>query len=247
MKRNLFRHRLLSRLDWYIIKKFLGTYFFSILLIVVIAVVFDYNEHIDKLSKATTHEILFEYYLNSIPYFANMFSPLFVFIAVIFFTSKLAENSEIIYPSKGSDLKDLSYDLSRKGHYLSGILSYTEPFGEFWALQTVASLSGNKSSAKEDAFNADKTLNDYYSSVSENRSYQQDYIARLQFKKEGLNVQVGGNVIGLAIDNYAKSFSRETTTGEGKWDWSLSPYIRIKESKGSHNLSFYLLKTFHLR
>ena len=96
MKKNLFRHRLLSRLDWYIIKKFLGTYFFSILLIVVIAVVFDYNEHIDKLSKATTHEIIFEYYLNSIPYFANMFSPLFVFIAVIFFTSKLAENSEII-------------------------------------------------------------------------------------------------------------------------------------------------------
>lgn len=96
MKKNLFRHRLLSRLDWYIIKKFLGTYFFSILLIVVIAVVFDYNEHIDKLNRATTHEIIFDYYLNSIPYFANMFSPLFVFIAVIFFTSKLAENSEII-------------------------------------------------------------------------------------------------------------------------------------------------------
>ena len=96
MKRNLFRHRLLSRLDWYIIKKFLGTYFFSILLIVIIAVVFDYNEHIDKLSKATTREIIFENYLNAIPYFANMFSPLFVFIAVIFFTSKLAENSEII-------------------------------------------------------------------------------------------------------------------------------------------------------
>ena len=94
--KQVIRHRLLSKLDWYIIRKFLGTYFFSIILIVVIAVVFDYNEHIDKLSKASTHEILFEYYLNSIPYFANMFSPLFVFIAVIFFTSKLAENSEII-------------------------------------------------------------------------------------------------------------------------------------------------------
>ena len=94
--KKVIRHRLLSKLDWYIIKKFLGTYFFSIILIVVIAVVFDYNEHIDKLSKATTHEIIFDYYLNSIPYFANMFSPLFVFIAVIFFTSKLAENSEII-------------------------------------------------------------------------------------------------------------------------------------------------------
>ena len=94
--KKVIRHRLLSKLDWYIIKKFLGTYFFSIILIVVIAIVFDYNEQIDKLSKATTHELIFEYYLNAIPYFANMFSPLFVFIAVIFFTSKLAENSEII-------------------------------------------------------------------------------------------------------------------------------------------------------
>ncbi len=90
------RHRLLKRLDWYIIGKFLGTFFFSIVLIIVIFVVFDFNEHIDKLNQATTHEIIFDYYLNYIPCFANMFSSLFVFIAVIFFTSKLAENSEII-------------------------------------------------------------------------------------------------------------------------------------------------------
>ncbi len=90
------RKRLFTTLDWYIIKKFLGTYFFSIALIIVIAVVFDYNEHIDKLQKATAYEVVFKYYLNFIPYFANLFSPLFVFIAVIFFTSKLAENSEII-------------------------------------------------------------------------------------------------------------------------------------------------------
>ena len=96
MKKNLFRHRLLKRLDWYIIKKFLGTYFFTIALIIIIMVVFDYNEHIDKLKDATVHDIIFKYYLNFIPYFINMFSPLFVFIAIIFFTSKLAENSEII-------------------------------------------------------------------------------------------------------------------------------------------------------
>ena len=91
-----FRHRLLKRLDWYIIKKFLGTYFFTIALIIVIMVVFDFNEHIDKLNAASAKEIIFEYYLNFIPYFINLFSPLFVFIAIIFFTSKLAENSEII-------------------------------------------------------------------------------------------------------------------------------------------------------
>ena len=90
------RHRLLKKLDWYIIKKFLGTYFFTIALIIVIMVVFDYNEHIDKLKDAPTHRVIFDYYLNFIPYFINMFSPLFVFIAIIFFTSKLAENSEII-------------------------------------------------------------------------------------------------------------------------------------------------------
>ena len=94
--KNLFRHRLLKRLDWYIIKKFLGTYFFTIALIIVIMVVFDYNEHIDKLNPASVKEIVFEYYLNFIPYFINLFSPLFVFIAIIFFTSKLTENSEII-------------------------------------------------------------------------------------------------------------------------------------------------------
>ena len=88
----------LKKLDWYIIKKFLGTYFFSLALIIVVIVVFDYNEKIDKFttSNATTSEIIFDYYLNLAPYYANTFSALFVFISVIFFTSKLAENSEII-------------------------------------------------------------------------------------------------------------------------------------------------------
>lgn len=87
---------MVNRLDRYIIGKFLGTYFLCIILIVAISVVFDFSEHIDKLKEATTHELIFDYYLNFIPYYANLFSPLFVFIAVIFFTSKLAENSEII-------------------------------------------------------------------------------------------------------------------------------------------------------
>lgn len=88
----------IRRIDWYIIKKFLGTYFFAIALIISIAVVFDVNEWIDKFinNKAPVKAIIFDYYANFIPYFSNLFSPLFVFIAVIFFTSKLAENSEII-------------------------------------------------------------------------------------------------------------------------------------------------------
>lgn len=90
--------RIIKRLDWYIIRKFLGTYFFAIALILSIAVVFDINEKMDSFleNEAPIKAIIFQYYMNFIPYFANLFSPLFVFIAVIFFTAKLAENSEVI-------------------------------------------------------------------------------------------------------------------------------------------------------
>ena len=90
--------RYLKVLDWYIIRKFIGTYFFSITLIISISIVFDANENLAKFAQfhAPFKAIVFDYYANFIPYFANLFSPLFVFIAVIFFTSRLAGNSEII-------------------------------------------------------------------------------------------------------------------------------------------------------
>lgn len=88
----------MKRIDRYIIAKFLGTYFFSIVLIISIGVVFDFNENIDRFteSEAPWKAIVMQYYLNFIPYYANLFSALFVFISVIFFTTKLADNSEII-------------------------------------------------------------------------------------------------------------------------------------------------------
>ncbi|HPE74481.1 MAG TPA: LptF/LptG family permease [Draconibacterium sp.] len=85
-------------IDFYITKKFLGTFFYAIALILSIAVVFDVSENLDEfLSKdVPLKEIIVDYYMNFIPYFANLFSPLFTFIAVIYFTSKMAYNTEII-------------------------------------------------------------------------------------------------------------------------------------------------------
>jgi lipopolysaccharide export system permease protein len=85
-------------IDKYIIKKFLGTFFFSLILILTIAVVFDFAEKIDDFMEnhAPVRAIIFNYYFNFIPYFATLFSPLFVFISVIFFTSKMAVNTEIV-------------------------------------------------------------------------------------------------------------------------------------------------------
>lgn len=90
--------RMIKLIDGYIIRKFIGTYFYSIILIISISIVFDINENLAKFTanNAPMRTIVFDYYANFVPYFANLFSPLFVFIAVIFFTSKLAGNSEVI-------------------------------------------------------------------------------------------------------------------------------------------------------
>lgn len=85
-------------IDKYIIRKFLGTFFFSLSLIILIVVVFDISEKLEDFiaKKAPLHAIIFEYYFNFIPYIINLFSPLFTFIAVIFFTSQMATRTEIV-------------------------------------------------------------------------------------------------------------------------------------------------------
>ena len=84
-------------LDRYIFRKFLGTYIFAIAMIIIIVVVFDYVEKVDDFTelKAPMKAVIFDYYLNFVPFFINQFSGLFTFISVIFFTSKLAYQTEI--------------------------------------------------------------------------------------------------------------------------------------------------------
>ena len=86
------------KIDLYIISKFISTFFVALLLIIGIVIIFDISERIDDFvaKEAPLKAIVFDYYLNFVPYFMNMFSPLFVFITVIFFTSKMAADTEII-------------------------------------------------------------------------------------------------------------------------------------------------------
>ncbi|MGZ2370880.1 LptF/LptG family permease [Ancylomarina sp. YFZ004] len=87
-----------GKLDLYIIRKFLGTFFFAIILIISITIIFDFSEKIDNFidKEAPFKSIILDYYVNFIPYFANLFSALFTFISVIYFTSKMAYDTEII-------------------------------------------------------------------------------------------------------------------------------------------------------
>ena len=88
----------MKKIDAYIAKRFLVTFFVALLLIIGLVIIFDISEKIDDFvqKEAPLEAIIKDYYVNWIPYFINMFSPLFVFITVIFFTSRMAANSEII-------------------------------------------------------------------------------------------------------------------------------------------------------
>lgn len=86
----------IRRIDWFILKKFLGTYAMATLLMLAVISMFDITEKLDAFLAAPLKETIFDYFMSFLPYFALMLSPLFVFISVIFFTTKLAANSEII-------------------------------------------------------------------------------------------------------------------------------------------------------
>ncbi len=116
----------MKKLDLYIIKQFIGTYVFSIVLILSIAVVFDLTEKMDNFfeSGAPIEAIIKEYYFNFFPFYMNMFSSLFVFISVIFFTSKLAGNSEIIAMLAGG----VSYQRIMLPYFISSLLIFALSF-----------------------------------------------------------------------------------------------------------------------
>jgi lipopolysaccharide export system permease protein len=88
----------MKKLDWYILKNFFTTFFFSIFLFTIIAVAVDVSEKTDDFvaSKLSGTDIIMKYYIGFVPYIIALLFPLFVFIAVIFFTSKLALRSELI-------------------------------------------------------------------------------------------------------------------------------------------------------
>src|SRR5258706_477953 len=85
-------------IDRYIIRKFLGTFFYALGLMILIAVIFDMSEKMDDFieKKAPLKAVVFDYYLNFMPYFANLVSPTYVYIAVIYVTSRMASQTEIV-------------------------------------------------------------------------------------------------------------------------------------------------------
>lgn len=121
----------MKKIDLYIIKKFLGTFFFILMLLVMIAVVIDLSEKIDNFirSEASWGMIMTQYYFNFIPHIAALLGPFFVLVAVVFFTSQLASRSEIIaMTSGGVSFYRLMLPYFIGASILGGILFYTNHY-----------------------------------------------------------------------------------------------------------------------
>ncbi|MDB2473098.1 LptF/LptG family permease [Schleiferiaceae bacterium] len=122
----------MNKLDWYILKKFMGSFFLTMILILAIAIVFDISEKIDDFQNgATMNEIVFDYYINFIAFYGNLFSALILFISTIWFTSRIASNTEIVaILTSGTSFNRLLRPLCDwSNYYLCAFFNAQSPIG----------------------------------------------------------------------------------------------------------------------
>lgn len=217
----------INRIDRYIIGKFLSTYFFLIVIIITIAIIFDYNEKIDKFTQSgvSFQKIIFDFYFNFIPYFINLFSPLFVFIAVIFFTSKLADNSEIIAMKAAG----ISFKRLLRPYMYSAILIGAMTF----VLGAYVIPKGNVSRV-----NFENTyLKKKKSSIAENVQLQVApgvvaYITQFDNEtKRGFGFSLDKFVNKQLVSRLTANIIRYDTLAEKRYSWSVQQYT-LREFKG---------------
>ncbi len=138
---------------------------------------------------------------------------------------------------QGTQERDLLYDKDNVYYVISPTLSYVEPLGDYWSLN--ASFSSSFSTRKNlaDAFNADGTANDYYTSIVNNRytSFGGDLLA--QYSKDKFTLYFGVNTDFIENRNFARSYGLDTETGKDDWQRNISPYLRLRWTKGKMNYS----------
>ncbi len=134
---------------------------------------------------------------------------------------------------------DLHYNRFRKANMVVASLSYTEPFGKKFRLQTQASFSGRWDYSLRDAFNADGSANDYYTTLSDSRYLRQSYGATGSYIGNGWQFGLGASAEGIQNRLFSRSQGVEALTGE-EWIWSVIPRVHISYFKESTNIYFFV-------
>jgi lipopolysaccharide export system permease protein len=221
---------MIKKLDIYILRKFLGTFVFAIGLISIVIIVFDISEKLDSFIKkhVPVHAIIFDYYCNFVPYLVNLFSPLFTFISVVFFTSRLAARSEIIaILSSGVSFRRLLYPYIVGSFMIASLSLY---------LNHVVIPNANKTRlAFENMYTRDKFMN-----VSKNIHKQISpgvYIYMLGFNVD-MNQATKFSLEKMVGQELRYKLTAETATWDSvKKDWKLfNYYTRTIAPDGTESL-----------
>ncbi|MDR3350866.1 MAG: LptF/LptG family permease [Prevotellaceae bacterium] len=206
-------------LDRYIIRKFIGAYLLSLTLIAVVIIIFDISEKIQSFveKEAPLRAIIFDYYLNFIPYLVNMFSSLFVFITVILFTSQMASHSEIIaILSGGMSFRRLMYPYFISASFICALSL---------ALNLFVIPPAN---AKRLAFEEQYVVSPFYNS-NRNMHFQVDtgtFVYMESFVTWNNTAQQ------FSIEKFSENkLLSKISAGSAKWDeekqtWKLSNYVK---------------------
>lgn len=209
---------MLKKLDIYIIKKFLGTFFFTLILIILVIIVFDVSEKLQDFieHKAPLKAIIFDYYVNFVPYFANMFSPLFIFISVIFFTSKMASNSEIVAILSGG----ISFRRMLRPYF---ICAFTLAVLSFYLNNFMIPDANKKRLAFEEVYYRNKFRNfaqDIHRQIDDNTYiYMSNFVADLDLANN------------FSIERFnGKNLEYKLISDNAKWDstinkWTITNYV----------------------
>ena len=155
---------------------------------------------------------------------------------------KSTEYSKTTFASSGNeDIRDLTYDKDGSYSDIGGSLKYVEPFGKNWALSaTLSSRYSVRKSTSDATNNVDGSVNNYYSSVSDNYYFSNNGQLLAQYNKGKTNIQFGGQARLYKNENYARSFGLDTKTGVDEWQTTLSPFVNLRYSDKNNNVYFRL-------
>lgn len=155
---------------------------------------------------------------------------------------KSTEYSKTTFASSGNeDIRDLTYDKDGSYSDINGSLKYVEPFGKNWALSaTLSSRYSIRKSTSDATNNVDGSVNDYYSSVSDNYYFSNEGQLLAQYNKGKTNIQFGGQARLYKNENYARSYGLDTKTGVDEWQTTLSPFVNVRYSDKNNNVFFRL-------
>lgn len=155
---------------------------------------------------------------------------------------KSTEYSKTTFASSGNeDIRDLTYDKDGSYSDIGGSLKYVEPFGKNWALSaTLSSRYSVRKSTSDATNNVDGSVNNYYSSVSDNYYFSNNGQLLAQYNKGKTNIQFGGRARLYKNENYARSFGLDTKTGVGEWQTTFSPFVNVRYSDKNNNVYFRL-------